>query len=109
VAPGWLDPYIVGHYRLEVANNVFNGMGTPDVVVLPRHTRSAAWRRAVGSPGTVTVPDEWSTVLVLHCSRMSTRFAGIDCATCPHVLQTHDSPDVKRLGNVCVCVGNIRA
>jgi hypothetical protein len=24
--PGWLNPYIVGNYRLEVANNVFNGM-----------------------------------------------------------------------------------
>jgi hypothetical protein len=24
VAPGWLDPYIVGSYRLEVANDVFN-------------------------------------------------------------------------------------
>jgi hypothetical protein len=26
VTPGWLNPYIVGHYRLEVANDVFNGM-----------------------------------------------------------------------------------
>jgi hypothetical protein len=26
VAPEWLNPYIAGHYRLEVANNVFNGM-----------------------------------------------------------------------------------
>jgi hypothetical protein len=27
VALEWLNPYIVGHYRLEVANDVFNGMG----------------------------------------------------------------------------------
>jgi hypothetical protein len=26
VAPGWLDPYIVGHYRLEVPNDVFKGV-----------------------------------------------------------------------------------
>jgi hypothetical protein len=26
VAPGWLNPYIVGHYRLEVANDIFNGV-----------------------------------------------------------------------------------
>jgi hypothetical protein len=26
VAPGWLNPYIVGHYQLELANDVSNGM-----------------------------------------------------------------------------------
>jgi hypothetical protein len=26
VALGWLNPYIAGHYRLEVANDVFNGI-----------------------------------------------------------------------------------
>jgi hypothetical protein len=27
VALGWLDPHIVGHYQLEIANDIFNGMG----------------------------------------------------------------------------------
>jgi hypothetical protein len=79
VAPGWLDPYIVGHYRLEVANDVFNDVGTPGLVVLPCRTRSAAWRRAVGSLGMVVVPGEWSTLLALHYSRT--------VATYLHVLQ----------------------
>jgi hypothetical protein len=39
VALGWLDPYIVGHYRLEVENNVFNGVGTSSLIVLPCRTR----------------------------------------------------------------------
>jgi hypothetical protein len=26
VALGWLNPYIAGHYRLEVTNDVFNDM-----------------------------------------------------------------------------------
>jgi hypothetical protein len=25
---GWLDPYIVEQYRVEVANDIFNGVGT---------------------------------------------------------------------------------
>jgi hypothetical protein len=37
-----LDPYIVGHYRLEVANDVFNGVGKSHLIVLPRRTRSAS-------------------------------------------------------------------
>jgi hypothetical protein len=78
-APGWLDPYIVGHYQLEVANVVFNGVGMSGLVVLPRHTQSAVWHRAVGSRNTVEVPGECSTVLVLHCSH--------NVAACPHVLQ----------------------
>jgi hypothetical protein len=36
---------------------------------LPRCTRSAVWCRAVESLGTVAVPDEWSIVSALHCSR----------------------------------------
>jgi hypothetical protein len=39
--------------RLEVANDVFNSVGTSGPVILPRCTRSAAWRHAVGSPGTI--------------------------------------------------------
>jgi hypothetical protein len=53
-----LDPYIVGHSRLEVVNDVFNDMGTSNLVVLP---------------------DEWSVVLVLHYSHT--------VAAYPHVLQ----------------------
>jgi hypothetical protein len=26
VAPGWLNPYMVGHYRLDVADDGFNGL-----------------------------------------------------------------------------------
>jgi hypothetical protein len=67
--PDWLDPYIIGHYRLEVANDVFNDMGTSGLIVLShRCTRSAAWRRAIRSPGTIAVSGEWSTVLALHCA-----------------------------------------
>jgi hypothetical protein len=81
-----LDPYIVRHYHLEVANDVFNGVGTSDLVVLPRHIRSASWHRYVGSPCTVAVPDEWSAALALHYSRLSTHLAGIVCSVYPHVL-----------------------
>jgi hypothetical protein len=97
VIPGWLDPYIVGHYRLEVVNDVFNDVSTSDLVVLPRRTRSTAWHCDVGSPSTVAVSGEWSTVLVPHCNRLSTRYTGIDCAPCMHVLQAHDDPDVRCL------------
>jgi hypothetical protein len=78
VAPGWLDPYIVGHYRLEVANDVFNGVGTSDFVVLSHRPQSVAWCCVVGSRCTVVVSDEWLAVLVLHYS--------CTVVTCPHVL-----------------------
>jgi hypothetical protein len=42
VALGWLDPDIVRHYQLEVANDVFNGVGTFGLVILPHRTRSVA-------------------------------------------------------------------
>jgi hypothetical protein len=42
--------------------------GTSHLVVLPRCTRSAAWRRSVESLGTVVVSGEWSIVLALRCS-----------------------------------------
>jgi hypothetical protein len=107
VAPGWLDPYIVGHYGLEVANDVFNGVGASDLIVLPHRTRLVAWRRAVGSSSAIAMPSEWSTMLVLHCSHQSAHLTGIDYAACPHGLHAHDSPDVRRLGNLCVCIGNM--
>jgi hypothetical protein len=53
--------------------------GTSCLVVLPRRTRSAAWRHAIGSPGTIAVLAKWSTVLALHCSRTVVVY--------PHVLQ----------------------
>jgi hypothetical protein len=67
------------------------------------------WRRAVESLDTVAMPDEWYIVLVLHCSCMSARLAGIDCAARPHVLQAHDDTDVRRLGNLRVCIENMHA
>jgi hypothetical protein len=70
---GWWDPSTVGHYCLEVANDVFNGVGTSSLVVLPHRTWSTAWHRPVG------LPYEWSTRLALHCRYI--------VATCSHVLQ----------------------
>jgi hypothetical protein len=108
VTPGWLNPYIVGHYRLEVVNDIFNDMGMSCLVILPHRTQSAAWRRAVRSLDTVAVSCEWSTWSVLHCSCLFICLAGINCATCTHVLPGHDGSDVMRLGNMCTCVGNMR-
>jgi hypothetical protein len=53
--------------------------GMSCLVVLPCHTRSAVWHRAVRSPGTVAVPGKWSTGSTLHCSHT--------IAGCPYVLQ----------------------
>jgi hypothetical protein len=62
VAPRWLDPYTVGHYMLEVSNDVFSGM---ENVLSCRpatlRTGSVAWRRALRSPNIVEVHYEWST------------------------------------------------
>jgi hypothetical protein len=78
VVLGWLNPYIIGHYQLEVVNDVFNGMRY-DMSYRPGRTRSAAaWCHAVRLPGTVAVHLEWSTGPTLHCSRT--------VAACPHVL-----------------------
>jgi hypothetical protein len=33
VASRQVKPYVVGHHRLGVANDVFKGVGTPDLVV----------------------------------------------------------------------------
>jgi hypothetical protein len=33
VTLGQLNPYVVGHHRSGVANDVFNGVGTPGLVV----------------------------------------------------------------------------
>jgi hypothetical protein len=30
--PGWLDPYIVVHYGLEIANDIFNDVDTPGLI-----------------------------------------------------------------------------
>jgi hypothetical protein len=79
VALGWLDPHIVGQYQLELANDVFNGVGTFGLIILPRCARSAAWRRAVLSHVTIVVPGEWSIGLTLHYS--------CTVATYPHFLK----------------------
>jgi hypothetical protein len=79
VALGLLDPYIIGHYQLEVVNDVFNDVGTPDLVVLPCRTRSVLWCHTIGSLGTVPVPCEWSIVVALHYSCI--------VAACLHALQ----------------------
>jgi hypothetical protein len=63
-----LDPYIVGHYRLEVANDVFNDVGIPGLIVLPRHPQSATWLHVVGPRDTVAGTCEWPTALALHCN-----------------------------------------
>jgi hypothetical protein len=58
---------------------------------------------------TVAVPYKWSTGSTLHYSRLSTHLAGIKCTACPHVLEAHDGSDIRRLGNMHVCIGNMRA
>jgi hypothetical protein len=55
------------------------------------------------------MPDEWSIVLVMYCSHLSTRVACIDCAAYPYVLQTHNDSDIRRLGNMRMRIENMRA
>jgi hypothetical protein len=43
MALGWLNPYTVGHYRLEVANDVFNGTGASHLIVLLCYTQPVVW------------------------------------------------------------------
>jgi hypothetical protein len=100
MTPRWLDPYIVGHYQVEVANDIFNDMELFVLVILSRRPRPAAWHRAVGSSCTVAVPGEWSAALTLHCSHMSSCLACIVYGAYPHVLQAHNGLDVRRLGYV---------
>jgi hypothetical protein len=40
---------------------------------------------------------------------MFARLAGIDYTACLYILQAHDGPDVRHLGNVYACVGNMLA
>jgi hypothetical protein len=54
MASCWLDPYIVGHYRLEVANDVFNGV------------RHALFCRAATLPSVSSVALCYR--VALHCS-----------------------------------------
>jgi hypothetical protein len=53
--------------------------GMSCLVVLLRYAWSAAWHLLSELPGT-------TAALALHCSRLSTHFAGHDCVACPHVL-----------------------
>jgi hypothetical protein len=84
--------------------------GIPCLAVLPRCTRSATWCRAVESPlhynDTRRVVNSAGAALQLYCSRMSARLARIDYDACTNVLQAHDGPHVRRLGNVRACIGN---
>jgi hypothetical protein len=57
-------------------------------------------RRVVYSAGVALSP---------HCRCLSARLTGIDYTVCMHVLQAHDGPDVRCLGNVRACVGNMHA
>jgi hypothetical protein len=45
--------------------------------------------------------------LYLHCNPMLARLAGINYTACLHILKTHDGPDVWRLGNRRMCIGNL--
>jgi hypothetical protein len=69
VAPGWSEPYTIWHQWLEIANDV------SCLVAQPRHTRTTAWHRPVGSPYTVAVSCVWSIGPAQHCSHMSARLA----------------------------------
>jgi hypothetical protein len=60
VAPGWLDPFVLGRYLPGVANDVINDM---EAVVSCRFAMSracAARRWVVGLPGTAAVHREWA-------------------------------------------------
>jgi hypothetical protein len=105
VAIGWLIPYIVGHYRLEVANDVFNVMG----YVLSCHpamshsvcSMTSCCRDAWYCSGALRVVNRAGAVLQTQCSCMFTCLAVIKCTACSHVLQTHDGSDVMRIENMC--------
>jgi hypothetical protein len=66
------------------------------------HTTLSQQHGAVlsGHTDTVAVSGEWSIGPALHCSHT------VD--VCPHVLQTHDGLDVRRIGNMRACVENMR-
>jgi hypothetical protein len=71
---------------------------------------SMVWARLVLSLATlhsVAVAGEWSIVLELHCNCLSACLTGIDCAAYPHILHAHDGPNVRHLGNLHTCVGNM--
>jgi hypothetical protein len=83
-------------------------MGTSGLVALPRRTRLVSWRRAIGSPGTLVVPCEWSTEPALHCSRTSHRhmMALVSDAleTCMHTLETHEPSCTGRPACFSLCL-----
>jgi hypothetical protein len=56
VAPGWLDPYIVEHYQLEVENDGFNGMEMSCLV---------ACHAALGQQCDVMLSSRVDTIMVL--------------------------------------------
>jgi hypothetical protein len=100
VAPGWLDPYIIGHYQLEIANDIFNDVKTSDLIVLSRRPSVSGVAPCCQVACIVAVTGEWAATMTLHCR--------CNVVVCSHVLQVHDNSDVKRLKNVRACVGNMR-
>jgi hypothetical protein len=61
VAPEWLDPYVLGRYLLDIANDVFNGMEVVTYCRLTTLRACVAWRWVVGPSDTVAVHREWAT------------------------------------------------
>jgi hypothetical protein len=103
--PRWLSPYMVGHYRLEIANNIFNGMRyIPTCRPARKHSVCSMvlyFRVDWHCSGVL----RWSTGPTLHCSRMYTCFACIKCVDCLHVLQINDVSDTLK---TCVHALEIR-
>jgi hypothetical protein len=90
---------MVGHYRLEEAIDVFDGMGcvlscrsaTPQSVCSMALCYRVTWHCS----GALRVVNRAGAALLPHYSRMSTRLKGIKCTACPHVLQAHNGSDVR--------------
>jgi hypothetical protein len=58
--PGWLDPYVLGHYLHGVVNDVFNGMEAVVSCHLATSRVCAVQRWVVGKPRIVAVHHEWA-------------------------------------------------
>jgi hypothetical protein len=106
VVLGWLNSYTVGHYQLEVANDVFNDMeyvmschsATPYSVSnmtpccrIVWHCNSVLW-----------VVNRVDVALQQHRSRLSARPADIKYAVYLYILQAHDGSDAS-WKHACVC------
>jgi hypothetical protein len=113
VAPEWLNPYIAGHYWLEVANDVFNDieyvmschLTTLRMVCGMAPSCWVIWHYSGG----LRVVNRAIVVLWPHYSRLSAHLASINDTACLDILHAHDGSGVRRLGNMCACLGNTRA